>query len=231
MAISLTNMITNVRQRCDMPNGTFVTDAEITHYINDEIHTLYSKMVNVDDGSLFGTVAPTMSTVGDNAYACPSDFMRLIDVNIYTGSQWVPANQADPQSYYQLLDDTYTGDYDTNYFLRRNNAQDRYELFIFPAKAVANVGVRYIPEMEALSIGSDTLKWPSNWHLVPIVGAAIKCLVKEESDPSGLMFEYGNETNRILKDIRSQTVANIKTIRSIGNRVPSSSRFRLPRLH
>lgn len=225
MSETLTDLITHVRQRADQENGTFVSDAEITHYINDEIHDVYSKMVNIDDGTLFGTVAPTLTSVGDNAYALPSDFMRLIDVNIYSGSRWIPSSPADPQNYYQLLSDTYTGDYDTRYFLRRNNSQDRYELYLFPAKLVANIGVRYIPNPEALSTGSDTLKWPSNWHLSVVLGAAIKCMVKEESDPTGIMMERDREVARVIKDVHTQKVSEIKTLRSPGNRVSNGRRL------
>jgi hypothetical protein len=230
MSITLTELITQIRRRADMENGSFVSDAEITHFANDEIKGVYSKMVNIDDGSLFATVAPTTSKVGDNAYAMPSDFMRLVDVNIYSGSRWLPATSADAQNYYQLLSSTYTGDYDTRYFLRRNNPQDRYELFLFPAPEVGNLGIRYIPEEVTLSTGSDTLNWPSNWHVTVVTGAAIKCLIKEESDPTGLMLERDSEIARVLKDIRSQKISEIKTLRSIGNRTARTSRFRLPRI-
>lgn len=230
MAETLTSLIDYTRKRADMENGRFVSDAEITHYLNDEIHAVYSKMVNIDDGSLFGTVAPTLTSVGNNAYSLPSNFMRLIDINIYSGSRWIPATSADPQNYYQLLSDTYTGDYDTRYFLRRNNDQDRYELYLFPSKDVANIGVRYIPDPDVLSVGADTLKWPSNWHLSVVLGAAIKCVVKEESDPTALILERGDELARVLKDIRAQKVSEIKTLRSIGNRTRRASRFRLNRI-
>ena len=38
-----------------MENGTFVTNDEITHFLNDEIADIHAKMVNIDDGALFGT--------------------------------------------------------------------------------------------------------------------------------------------------------------------------------
>jgi len=211
--------------------SAFVSDTEITHYLNDEIKAMYSKMVNVDDGSLFATVSPTLVKVGDNAYQLPSDFLRLVDVNIYSGSRWIPATVADPQNYHQLLTDTYTGDYDTRYFLYRNNAQDRYELFLFPSKEVDSIGVRYLPEADVLSVGADTLKWPSNWHLATVLGAAVKCLIKEESDPTALMLERDAEVARVLKDIRAQKVAEVKTLRNIGNRTRRASRFRLNRIY
>jgi len=227
MAETLTSLIDYTRKRADMEGTAFVTDDEITHYLNDEIKAMYSKMVNIEEGILFATVAPTLTKVGDNAYALPSDFMRLVDVNVYTGSQWVPASPADPQEYYQLLDDTYTGDYDTRFFLHRNNTLDRYELFVFPVGSASNLGVRYIPNMPTLSLGNETLNWPSNWHQVPVLGAAIKCVIKEESDPSALMIEQESEIRRVLKDVRAQKIATVKTLRHIGP--TNRRRFRLNR--
>jgi len=216
--VTLTDLIARVRERADMEYSQFVSDAEITHYVNDEIFDVYAKMVNVDDGKLFGTVSPTLTQIGNNSYQLPSNFMRLVDVNIYSGSRWVPAYEADSQDYLNLLSRQYTGDYDVQYFLKLNQDQGRYELFLFPAKAVANIGVRYIPEAPRLTLGSDTLKWPSNWHEAVVLGAAIKCLQKEESESSHLVLSYDRATDRVLKDIREQAVAEIQTLRDLAGR-------------
>ena len=229
MAITLTEMILRGKQRADMENGNFVADDEWTHFINEEISDIYAQMVNVDDGELFAAVAPTLTQIGDNAFQLPSDFLRLVDVNVYTGSRWVPCNEADPQDYYQLLSDTYTGKYDTTYFLKLNLDQDRYELFLFPAPTISEIGVRYIPEATVLSLGSDTLNWPSNWHQAVEAGAAAKALIKEESDPTGQLVDRDKVVARTLKDIRSQKVSEIKTLRHIGAR--RRNRFRLPRIN
>ena len=156
--------------------------------------------------------------------------MRLVDVNVFTNARWVPAQDAGPQEHYQLISDTYTGDYDVRYKLHLNLTQGRYELWVYPDKDVDKIGVVYIQEAPTLSLGTDTLNWPSNWHVGAVVGAAVKCLVKEESDPSSLMIERDSAVARILKDVRSQKVAEIKTIRDTG-RSRSNRRFRLPRLY
>jgi hypothetical protein len=225
--ITLTELILRSKERANMENGSFVDDDEWTHFLNDEIADVYAQMVNIDDGELFGIVSPTLVSIGDNSYQLPNDFMRLIDVNIYTSGRWVPAWKSDPQEYYQLLSSTNTGDYDTAYFLRLNLQQGRYELFIFPAKEVENIGVRYIPEAPRLSVGTDSLKWPSNWHECLVAGAAVKALVKEESDPTGVAIERDTAIRRVLKDVRSQKVAEIKTLRSVS----SNRRFRLPKIY
>jgi len=216
--ITLTDLITHVRERSNMERSKFVTDDEIKHYINDEIFDLYAKMVNVDDGKLFATVSPTLVQVGNNAYQLPSDFMRVVDVNIYASSRWVPAYEADPQDYLRLQSQQYVGDYDVQYYLRLNQTAGRYEIFLFPAKDVENIGVRYIPEAPRLTLGSDTLKWPSNWHEPVVVGAALKCLEKEESESSHLHIAKDRSVARVLKDVRAQAVSEVKTIRQIAGR-------------
>jgi hypothetical protein len=226
MSITLTEMLLRSKQRADMENGNFVSDAEWTHFINEEISDIYAQMVNVDDGELFAAPTPTLTQIGDNAFQLPSDFLRLVDVNVNTGSRWVPCNEADPQDYYQLISDTYTGKYNTTYFLKLNLDQDRYELFLFPAPDADEIGVRYIPSASTLSLGSDTLNWPSNWHQAVEAGAAAKALIKEESDPTGQLVDRDRTTARILKDIRTQKVSQVKTLRRLG--ALSRNRFRVP---
>lgn len=226
MAITLTELILRSKQLADMENGNFVSDDEWKHFINEEIDDIYAQFVNVDDGELFGAVAPTLTQIGDNAFQLPSDFLRLVDVNVYTGNRWVPCNEADPQEYYQLLSSKYTGKYNTRYFLKLNLDQDRYELFLFPAPATTEIGVRYIPEATSLSLGSDTLNWPSNWHQAVEAGSAARALIKEESDPTGNLMAREKCVARALKDIRSQKVSEIKTLRSIRR-----ARRRPPRIN
>lgn len=214
-----------------MENDPFIDDDEWTHMINDEIKDVHAQIANVNDGELLATVAPTLTQVGDNAYQLPSDFLRLVDVNIFTSSRWIPVDQSDVQEYYQLLSDPFTGDYGVQYFLHLNVDQDRYELFVFPAKDPDVLGVRYIQSAPVLSVGSDTLNWPSNWHEAVAAGAAAKALIKEESDPSGQISSYNGAMRRILKDVRAQKVAEVKTIRDVSNRSSRRRRWRLPRIY
>ena len=201
-----------------MENGNFVSSAELQDYINDEIQDLYAKMVNVDDGALFATVSPTLVQIGNNAYQLPSDFMRLVDVNIYDGGRWIPAYEGDPQDFLNNLTRNYSGDHDVRFYLRLNQNIGRYELFLFPAKDVANIGVRYVPEAPKLTLGTDTLKWPSNWADPVVTGAAAKCLMKEESEFQHLLLEKDGTVKRVLKDIRSQQVSKIETLRDVAGR-------------
>jgi hypothetical protein len=88
--------------------------------------------------------------------------------------------------------------------------------------------VRYIPEAPRLTLGTDTLKWPSNWHEAVVSAVAAKCLQKEESDASHLIMETERATARVLKDIRSQKVAEVTTLRDVMGRNRRRRRFFLP---
>lgn len=230
---TLTELISRVRQKADMENdGNFISDAEITHLLNDSIKMLWSILIDGTDGSLFSKNAPVLLKIGDNAYQLPNDFYKLVDVAIYTGGTYLRAVQTDPQNYSQLTVQNYNGVSFTQYILQYNAAQGRFELSIFPApNETDDIAVRYIPTAPSLSVGTDELALPSDWHMWAVLDSAIQCLNKEESDPSALMGERQRREERIKDDIRSMGVARVKRIRKIGNPDAATSRFLLPSIN
>ena len=216
--ITTTELILRTRQRADLQNSKHVSDSEIITHLNDEIADLYARACNVDDGKLFATVSPTVTQIGNNAYQLPSDFMRLVSVDIYDGGNWTPAYPATPQEYLNLLSISTATPYAAKYYLHLNQDQGWYELFLFPAQDVDDIGVRYLPEAPRLSVGTDTLKWPSNWHEPVILGTAIKCLNKEESDTTALLIKQEQLIERMLKDVRTQEVSEVVTLKDLTSR-------------
>jgi len=230
---TLSELITRVRQKADMENdGNFISDTEITHLLNDSIAMLWSTLIDGTNGSLFSTNAPVLPKIGDNAYQLPNDFYKLVDVAIFTGGTYLRSIEADPQSYAQLTVQNYNGVAFTQHLLQYNQAQGRFELSVFPAPAVtANIAVRYIPKAPALSVSTDELRLPSDWHMWAVLDAAIQCLIKEESDPSAQMAERDRREQRIKDDIRSMGVTRVKRIRKLGDEDARTSRFLLPSIN
>lgn len=227
---TLSQLRDSVRQRANMENSTLCSDAEITQYINEGIDDLYARMVNSGKGMLFAKVANTLPKIGTHALQLPGDFMRLVEVNVFANARWTPVTEADPQDYFRLLSEQYQGDYSVQYFVQLNVTANRWELFLFPAKPSANVGVRYIPEAPTLSVDADPLNWPSNWEQVVIVDAAAKCLAKEATDSTFLLAEKERLTLRVLSDISSTSVVEPDTIRSLKARNGRKRRGWLPRI-
>ena len=198
-------------------DGNFITSAEARTLINQSISAFWDFLVGEDGGSLFATVAPTLTQIGDNAYQLPADFYRLIDVSVKTNSYYMRASQADPQDYAQLLTQTYNGIAYSRYYLHWNLEQDRFELFLFPAQTPDKILVRYIPQAPELNLGTDTLALPNSWVEWVELDVAIKMLVKEQSDATAL-FEQKREIElRILDAINEINKTGIKQIRDVAH--------------
>lgn len=198
-------------------DGNFISSDEVRDYVNASIQTFWDFLVGEDGGSLFATVAPTLSKIGDNAYQLPSDYYRLIDVSVKTTSQYLRAIQADEQEYAQLLTQTYNGIAYTRYYLHWNVAQDRFEIFLFPAPDnTDDILVRYIPNAPELSLDSDTLNLPNSWVDWVVLDVAIKMLTKEESSTEALEYQKQQLEARILDAINEMNKTSVKRIRDIS---------------
>jgi hypothetical protein len=214
---TLTQLIELSRQYADMEDdGLFIDDAEVTEYLNQEGALLHSLVSNVSDGSLLAKNAGTLISLGTNSYQLPSDFDRLLDLSVWNTDDYYSIEVADPQDYATLTQRS--TDSVERYYLQWNVDQGRAELFIFPPPSVDDIAVRYIPGPPVLSLGSDTLNYPSFWYTYVVLGAAIQMLMKEESDPQPLMFKRDRVERRIIQNVEAMIPTQVKTIRRTAGR-------------
>ena len=218
-----------IRRVADIENdGNHITDAEINDDINNSLSALWAMLVDADDGSLFSKVAPTTVQIGDNAYRLPLDFLRLVSVDILYNSVYVHSVQADPQRYAQLRRLSTRGLNFAQHYLQWNKDQNWYELFLFPSPSSTDqIFVRYIPSAQQLSMDDQELNLPADWHRWVVYDVGIKCYIKEESDPALVIMERETIKGRIINDIKSQSVAQVKTIRDVAA-WEDGGRFALP---
>jgi hypothetical protein len=218
---TLTELTLLVRRKADIENAhKHVSDDEIKDYLNSSIAMLWSLLIDGTDGSLFAKVSGDLRDIGGadgNSYQLPDDFYKLVELSIDRGNRMYPASEADPQEWGTLLRRPNVGAWQTRYFFQYNIEQGRFELFVFPKPRETNdLFVRYIPTAPMLSLGTDELKFPSNWDEWVVFDAAIQCLNKEESDPTPLMEEREKRERRLKDDIRSMAPATVGTIRRFG---------------
>jgi hypothetical protein len=82
MSVTLLQLKDRSRQRADMENSEFVTDAELTIYINGSIAELHDLLV-ASYGSDYFLSSTTFSTVaGTESYSLPADFYKLMGVDV-----------------------------------------------------------------------------------------------------------------------------------------------------
>jgi len=207
MGTTLLQLKTDVRNRADMANSLFVSDAELITYINGSIAELHDLLIGSEDYYL---VEYSVNTIANTAtYALPAAFYKLRGVDIRQ-------NSGDWQSLRPFN------------FNERNSSSDtqssnglRYRLtgsnlMLSPAPVgVYEIKIWYTPVATKLVIDADILNDVNQWSEYVIIDAAIKCLNKEESDVSVLLATKADLRKRIENMSASRDAGQPESISDI----------------
>jgi len=191
---TLTAMILDVRQRTNQENSTFVTDAEITEYLNQEIAELYARIVQAQGPEHYRSSSPVSVVSGTALYALPADFFQLQALEATLGgitgrlrpfmqSEHALLANAQPYAWYSPI----------RYRVQANNLE------ILPATQTFNATLYYTPAPPRLVSGADTFDGFAGYEVAAIYGACATVLAKEESDPGFYMAQR----DRIYQHIQS----------------------------
>jgi hypothetical protein len=196
--LTLLQLRTRARERSDQVNSTFITDAELTGYVNSSAYELHDLLVSkYGDGYWASSSNVTTDGVSDT-YALPGDFYKLLGVDIQTSgstSGWLTLKSF-PMAERNRNWRPNVGPVLGVAGLRYRLLGDKLWLTPLPIGGLV-LRIWYVPRMNELVNDADTLDGISGWHEYVIVDAAIKCLVKEESDPSALMAAKAGLLKRI----------------------------------
>jgi len=194
MSTTLGNLKTAARQRADMVNNNFVTDAELVTYINSSIAELHDLLVSCYGADYFTTSTTTATVSGTADYALPADFYKLKGVDIKMSDQFYtvkPFNWNERNRNTDLSWGLISGP-SIRYRLVGSN------LKLVPTPSSAHVmKIWYIPKATALVSDGDVFDDINQFSEYVITDAAIKMLQKEESDVSVLFAQKQALTARI----------------------------------
>jgi len=213
--VTLTSLIAQVRQRADMQNTTFVTDAEITTYINSGCQDLYDILLKKFED--YYTISATVVTDGiADTFALPADFYKLIGVD------YLLNGLSQPMDRFNFID---------RHKYRYNAQLIRYRIIknslkFTPIPPAQNITVWYAPAFTPLAVGADTFDGINGWEDIVVVDAAMKCLKKEESDISQLLIEKQELTAKIEEMANNRDQGNPEVVTDIvGKRLPYNRFF------
>ncbi len=176
---TLTNLILDVRQRTNQENSTFVTDAELTEYLNQELAELWGRLVLNQGQPYFRSSAVTAVTAGTALYALPADFWSLQEVTATVGGVVGRVLPFEPSEHAALSNGGTIGLYGpVRYRLQGSNIEFR------PAIESFSATLYYTPCQTRLAAGSDTFDGYNGAEVAAIYGVCATVLAKEESDPS-----------------------------------------------
>lgn len=217
MAVTLSNLRTKARQLADMTNSSFISDSELTGFVNYAYTALYDLLVKqIEDYFLTST---NLTISSGNTASLPSDFYKLrgLDYQVDSNS-WLPCKKFNwsrredlDQTIYNINDEHYryyriTGS--SVYVIPEENADGTYKLW-------------YIPTLTELSSDSDEIPTDmEKWQQYITASAAILMLAKEESEFRHVAFIKREMEQRI------ETMSKNRDYEQ-PERISDSSRYRL----
>jgi hypothetical protein len=192
MATALSDLITAIRQRADMVNNQFVTDAEITVMVNESLAQLDGILIaQFNDYKITPVILTASST--DGSLTLPSDFLKLRGVD----AQY---NANDPDGYVEIREYSFQqrnrkpymmsplgggigGPYNVNWRLQG------MQVMIAPVSLATNWKYRvwYTPKYTALALTTDTMQPYMDtqyWHQYGVYDCCVKILGKQDLDPA-----------------------------------------------
>lgn len=190
--VTLEELKRRTRRAADMENSGFISDEELTEFINGSAQELYDILVQADQD--FETLLTTFSISSGNTYALPANFYKMRGIDVDRDGKWIPVRK------FNLLERGQWTDVGHSY--RRSNI--RYQIvkdtlhFLPEENAVGNYRIWYVPEMTKLALDADTFNGRNGWDEYVVVDAAIKCLDKEESDSKALMARKKDLLGRVV---------------------------------
>lgn len=230
-AMQLSELITATRQRADMVNSQFVSDSEVTSYINQSYFELYDLLIQKFGDNYYVAPQLTITTDGVNSqFALPDGslysnapaFYKMLGVDLVLNTN-VPSSAVRLEQF----DFNNRNDYgfpNVQAFGGASNLRYRIngsKIWFSPLpSANQSIGLWYIPRMTTLSTGTDAVDGVSGWTEYIIIDAAIKCLQKEESDVSVLAVQKGEMIKRIEAAAENRDAGSPPTVADVVGAYP-----------
>ena len=185
MAYTLSQLTTEVRRRADMENSTFVSDAEVMNYINGSYSELYDILViRFEDYFIQGPVSFTLTGA---SYDLPEDVYKVRGIDyLISGNDYLSLRRWNFEERNKIARVVSRGIRGSSERTYRTMGQT---LRILPEdKGPGTYRIWYVPRFTPLQYSSDEMGDVLDFHEYVIVDAAIKCLIKEESNVQELML-------------------------------------------
>lgn len=212
--VTLLSLRTQARQRADMERTNFISDTELNNFINLSIAELHDLLLEGYGADYFTKSTDYSVTTPTGTFSLPADYLKTRGVfyvasdssqypihryNYYKKGRYTQARLARPFYFeYRVIGDNLT--------VQPN-----------PDSGVT-IRLDYIPTYTKLTADGDTLQGYNGWEDFVIVGAAIKCLIKEESDTAQLEREMVRIKRRLESVSHDRDASMPETITDVGDR-------------
>ena len=219
MSVTLAQLKNRSRVRADMEDTEFITDSELTEYINSSIAELHDILVQ-SYGEDYYVKSVTFTTAANvdqyelSSIVTDADFYKLrgLDAQL-SGSEWTTLtrfnfnerNRYDGRGSWNGL-----GLLDIRYRLVGSTI-----MFSPVPDSSVNLNLWYVPKAVSLVDDTDTYDDINYYSEFIAVSAAIKMLDKEESDSRHLSSEKKNLKKRIEESSSNRDIENSDSVQDV----------------
>lgn len=190
-------MIADVRQRTNQEESTFVTDAELTEYLNQALAELHSRLTQGGGQPYYRAQTSIAVEAGTSVYSLPSPFWVLQGVEATIDGTTGPLTSFMPHERGAMTSALASSPWGRNSPVRYRVQGDNIEFL--PAIYTFTATVYYTPRCPRLVEGAETFDGFDGYEVAAIYDACATVLAKEESDPSF----YIAQRDRIYRHIES----------------------------
>jgi hypothetical protein len=234
VATTLADLVTKARFQSNMEANDFVTDLELTGYLNDNLGHLDDVLIGTYEDYKVTPVDVTISssTDGTNYFSVPSDFLKLRAVWYSYAGGWVPLREFGLQDADVLASGTVV----LPPIVRdlRFRLEDQ-KVWIEPyAAAPGTYRLRYVPKFTPLvgvydaegmftGAGGTGVSLPAymdtqGWHAFAVAGACELVQMKQDLDASVWAAKKEAERQRVILASKSRQAGPPKAMRDTRRR-------------
>lgn len=192
-SVTLSTLRTRARARCDQVNSQFVADSELNAFLNASADELYDILVQKFGDDYYAKSSSFTTAANTPTYDLPADFYKLLGIDLKVAGETLTLERYAFRDR-NLYSNSPTLPLGKQYRYRLEGSKIR----LTPTPDAGEAGtIWYVPLRTQMSADGDTLDGVSGWEEYVVVDAAIKCVAKEEGDPSVLMAEKAALLRRI----------------------------------
>lgn len=179
-AVTLEALRARVREAVDMTGSSFIADSanSIDAFINSEAKALYALLVSLYEDHFEATSENVSLVAGTSDYSLTGSVLKLKGVDVQDGSEWkslrpAPFRERNLRSSGELAD-----------LLHLRFRLEANKLKFMPAPASSGTArVWFTPQFTKFTNSSDEREFFDHEEYI-VQGAAARCAIKEEQDPS-----------------------------------------------
>lgn len=194
--VLVSDLITGVRQRADMENTNFVTDAEVIKFLDQGYRKFYN-LVTTEYENYYVSETNITLVASQEDYDLPSDFYKLLGFDLVTGDKRFTMFPWTLNERNRLINGWIGRP--VRYILKGGKVK-----FTPTPTAPGTVVCYYVPSPTALTTSSQSVEVFNGYDEFIMLDAAIKCLQKEESDTAVLERERDRMEKIIIETMRGR---------------------------